>query len=102
MHILGRIFKLYLASFCIVCFFACSDDGSNTTVEEAGTENNSTVNSGSSIAPGDSAGYTRVITENGDTIYVKDTVTVYPDTTLRWIGNSAVLVTEIASLNLDW
>ena len=69
---------------------------------EENIENGGAENSGSSVAPGDSSGYTRVITETGDTIYVKDTVTVYPDTSLRWIGNSAVVITEIASLNLDW
>ncbi len=86
----------------MACFFACSNGGGATKPIEEGSENGDTVNSGSSTAPGDSAGYTRVITETGDTIYVKDTVTVYPDTSLRWIGNSAVVITEIASLNLDW
>lgn len=86
----------------MACFFACSNGGGATKPIEEGSENGDTVNSGSSTAPGDSAGYTRVITEAGDTIYVKDTVTVYPDTTLRWVGNSAVVITEIASLNLDW
>ncbi len=102
MHIYSCIFKLYLAVLCMACFFACSNGGGATKPIEEGSENGDTVNSGSSTAPGDSAGYTRVITEAGDTIYVKDTVTVYPDTTLRWVGNSAVVITEIASLNLDW
>ena len=102
MHIYSCIFKLYLAVLCMACFFACSNGGSATKPVDDGSENGDAVNSGSSTAPGDSAGYTRVITESGDTIYVKDTVTVYPDTTLRWVGNSAVVITEIASLNLDW
>lgn len=102
MHIWRCIFKLYLAVLCMVCFFACSNGGGTSKPVEEGAENGDTLNSGSSTAPGDSAGYTRVITENGDTIYIKDTVTVYPDTSLRWVGNSAVVITEIASLNLDW
>ncbi len=94
MRIWACIFKLMLVVCCTACFFACSSGGSvSRPVEES---------SGSSTAPGDSAGYTRVITESGDTVYVKDTVTVYPDTSLRWVGNSAVIMTEIATLNLDW
>ena len=95
------VLKLYLAILCMACFFACSNGGSAKPVEVdkgSGDSPQDTV----TVAPGDSAGYTRVITESGDTVYVKDTVTVYPDTTLRWVGNSAVLITEIASLNLDW
>ena len=102
MHIWRCIFKLYLAVLCMVCFFACSNGGGASKPAEENIENGGAENSGSSVAPGDSSGYTRVITETGDTIYVKDTVTVYPDTSLRWIGNSAVVITEIASLNLDW
>ena len=98
MHIYSCIFKLYLAVLCMVCFFACSNGGGTTRpVEENGSDADTLT-----TAPADSAGYTRVITESGDTIYVKDTVTVYPDTSLRWVGNSAVVITEIASLNLDW
>ena len=94
MRIWACIFKFMLVVCCTACFFACSSGGSvSRPVEES---------SGSSTAPGDSAGYTRVITESGDTVYVKDTVTVYPDTSLRWVGNSAVIMTEIATLNLDW
>ena len=102
MHIYSCIFKLYLAVLCMVCFFACSNGGGASKPAEENIENGGAENSGSSVAPDDSSGYTRVITETGDTIYVKDTVTVYPDTSLRWIGNSAVVITEIASLNLDW
>ena len=102
MHIYSSIFKLYVAVLCMACFFACSDGSSTSTPVEEGAENNPASSGSSTTAPGDSAGYTRVITESGDTIYVKDTVTVYPDTSLRWVGNSAVIITEIASLNLDW
>lgn len=96
MHINGYIFRLYLTVLCAALLFACSNGGGVAKPVEEGAE------PGASVAPGDSAGYTRMITESGDTVYVKDTVTVFPDTTLRWVGNSAVLITEIASLNLDW
>jgi len=86
----GLALNTFLAALCGALFFACSDDSSTTKVlEEASLEEGG-------------EGYIRVITENGDTVYVKDTVAVYSDTTLRWVGNSAVLITEIASLNLDW
>lgn len=101
MHLWSCIFKLYLAAICVVCFFACSGGSSTSKPVEDGEEELSS-SSGQTEAPGDSAGYTRVITETGDTIYVKDTVTIYPDTTLRWVGNSALVITEIASLNLNW
>jgi len=44
----------------------------------------------------------RVITPGGDTIYKKDTIYVTSDSTLRWVGNSALIITEIAPVNLDW
>lgn len=49
------------------------------------------------------SGKSRVIDPvTGDTIYVEDTVVVYKDTTLRWVGHSALLITEISPLNTDW
>lgn len=42
------------------------------------------------------------ITETGETTYVADTTYVTNDTTLRWVGNSALVITEILPLNLDW
>ena len=38
----------------------------------------------------------------GDTIYKYDTVYVPVDTTLEWKGNSALVITEISPVNLDW
>ena len=101
MRFLACLLKLDVAVLCMACFFACSNGGSAKPVEVDNGSGNSTQDT-LTVAPGDSAGYTRVITETGDTIYVKDTVTIYPDTSLRWVGNSAVRITEIASLNLDW
>ena len=44
----------------------------------------------------------RVVDEKGDTVYVYDTTYVPVDTSRRWIGNSALRITEISPLNLDW
>ena len=38
----------------------------------------------------------------GDTFYRYDTTYVPADTTLRVVGNSALLITEISPMNLDW
>jgi len=42
------------------------------------------------------------IDENGDSVIVYDTVYVSQDTTLHWVGNSALRITEILPVNLDW
>ncbi len=42
------------------------------------------------------------IDENGDSIVVYDTIYVSKDTTLHWVGNSALRITEIVPINLDW
>jgi len=38
----------------------------------------------------------------GDTVYKKDTIYVSSDSTLRWVGNSSLLITEVSPVNLDW
>ena len=42
------------------------------------------------------------ITEKGETTFVAETLYVGLDTTLHWVGNSALLITEIMTVNLDW
>lgn len=42
------------------------------------------------------------ITETGDTIWAVDTIYVPRDTLVRWVGNSALRITEVVSVNLDW
>ena len=37
-----------------------------------------------------------------DTIRVIDTIYLPPDTSIQWVGQSALRITEIAPLNLDW
>jgi hypothetical protein len=44
----------------------------------------------------------RTINEKGDTVYKVDTVYVPADTTLYWVGNSALVITEISPANMDW
>ena len=85
MRIWTCVAKAYFAVFVAACYLACSN-GSGTVAAEEGS---SSSKSGFII---DSL--------TGDTI--RDTVRVYPDTTLRYVGNSALVITEIASLNLDW
>ena len=38
----------------------------------------------------------------GDTVFKYDTIYVPTDTTVHWKGNSALLITEISPVNLDW
>ena len=38
----------------------------------------------------------------GDTVYKYDTLYVPADTTVQWKGNSALVITEISPVNLDW
>ena len=39
---------------------------------------------------------------SGDTVTVYDTSYVPADTTPHWVGNSALIITEISPVNLDW
>ena len=38
----------------------------------------------------------------GDTQYVDRIIYVPADTTVRWVGNSSLVITEISPVNLDW
>ncbi|MCF0221125.1 MAG: CotH kinase family protein [Fibrobacter sp.] len=40
--------------------------------------------------------------ETGEIIYRYDTTYVTADDTLRWVGNSALIITEITPVNLNW
>lgn len=42
------------------------------------------------------------ITEAGDTLWLVDTIYVPRDTLVRWVGNSALRITEVVSINMDW
>lgn len=45
---------------------------------------------------------TTIDTITGDTIKVVDTTYVPADTTVHWVGNSALLITEISPVNMKW
>ena len=38
----------------------------------------------------------------GETVVIYDTVYIPADTTVRWVGNSSLIITEIAPVNLNW
>ena len=38
----------------------------------------------------------------GETITIYDTVFVPADSTVQWVGNSSLIITEVAPVNLDW
>lgn len=40
--------------------------------------------------------------ETGDTLWLVDTIYVPRDTLVRWVGNSALRITEVVSINMDW
>lgn len=40
--------------------------------------------------------------ETGETVIRVDTIVLPKDTTVHWVGNSALLITEISPVNLDW
>lgn len=86
MNFIKRFWAVLTIAMAILMAWACSEDNSPTsTPDEEGDE------------------IIRVIDpETGDTLYVRDTTVVYHDTTLRWVGNSALLITEISPLNADW
>ena len=44
----------------------------------------------------------RTINEKGDTVYRYDTTYVPADSTLYWVGNSSLVITEVSPVNLDW
>ncbi|MCQ2059996.1 MAG: CotH kinase family protein [Fibrobacter sp.] len=60
------------------------------------------VLSGSSSSVADGVKKLVIDPVTGDTSYVDDTTAVYKDTTLRWLGNSDLLITEISPLNMNW
>ena len=104
---------LAVGAFCLG-LSACSDDpsseivtpptsgeSSNTSSSSGGSQGGDNPTSSTETLPGDSV---RTIDEHGDTvtIFVYDTVRTPKDTSLRWVGNSALRITEISPLNLSW
>ena len=96
-----------------LCFglWACSDDGNSESVVPASPGSDNPGSSDSQQSGSDnpaSSGNTTieerhvVDPETGEKITVYDTVYTPADTTLRWVGNSALRITEISPLNLSW
>ena len=57
--------------------------------------------SGSNLSYSSSTEVIRVV-EGNDTVYKTIVVTLPPDTAIRWVGNSALRITEISPLNTDF
>ncbi|MCQ2062601.1 MAG: CotH kinase family protein [Fibrobacter sp.] len=106
--------------FALVVVSGCSSDDSSTSADEqnASVLDDAANNDGNpgdvgdeppviGGSPDDSNGDTFIVThpdvdEKGDTIIVIDTIHRPVDTSLHWVGNSALVITEINALNLDW
>lgn len=106
-----NLLKKYIAvASCasLLGFVACSDDDSAERPENLGPIAGDTIvvvdsitgESSSVVVQQDSVRHIDPIT--GDTIYLVDTVYIPTDTTLKWVGNSALVITEIAPINLNW
>lgn len=106
-----NLIRLFATASLLLGLLAC-DGGTDVLVpgpdSSAGTSNDGKVSSseepakpGSSSSAGDSV---RIVDEHGDTvkIYVYDTIPAPKDTTPHWVGNSALVITEISPLNLSW
>lgn len=88
---------------------ACSDDPSTPSVGPVppGGENPGDapvvidpITGDSSVQQIDTTTHIDPVT--GDTIKKIDTLYIPLDTTMHWVGNSALLITEIAPVNLNW
>lgn len=89
-------------------FVACSDDDSAERPENLGPVAGDTIvvvdsitgESSAVVVQQDSVRHIDPVT--GDTVYLIDSVYIPIDTTLKWVGNSALVITEIAPVNLNW
>lgn len=89
---LFRYFFVELSAIALFFLMACSGDNGSSPSSNDG-------NSGLE-APIDSI---RVIDpETGDTILIFDTTTVQKYQDVHWVGNSALVITEISPYNMDW
>ena len=106
-----KFVRIFAIGSLLLGLFACSDENSvdpivtPTSSAESGTDGKSSGETPdkpeSSSSAGDSV---RIVDEHGDTvkIYVYDTIPAPKDTTVDWVGNSALVITEISPLNLSW
>ena len=96
-----------------LCFglWACSDDGNSESVvpatpgsDDPGSSDSQQSGSDNPASSGNTTIEERHVVdpETGEKITVYDTIYKPADTTLRWVGNSALRITEISPLNLSW
>lgn len=91
---------------------ACSDDTTSSPREKdplpVKVETTTVVDSNGNVVtridtiPGYVDSSKTIDPVTGDTFYKYDTTYEVIDTTLRWVGNSALVITEISPINLDW
>ena len=108
-----QIRTLLAVSSLLLGLWACSSDDNSSEIVVPPTSGSEDPGSSGSQQSGsddpDSLGDSTSIVEHrtvdpktGDTIRVKDTIRVPADTTVKWVGNSALRITEISPLNLTW
>ena len=110
MRFKNHIWNSLLVGMLAFGLYACSDEGSNnnpiTPEDSAGSSGGGKSNAGnqedvsSSSVSGDSV--RTIDPETGDTVYVIVVDPVPKDTIPRWKGNSALVITEVSPVNLDW
>ncbi len=90
---------------------ACSDDSSTPSAPNSGSIVNPVTGDTNTVVidpvTGDTSlqyidTTTHIDPITGDTIKKIDTLLIPLDTTMHWVGNSALLITEIAPVNLNW
>ena len=109
MRFKNHIWRSLLVGMLALGMHACSDEESNpvsTPEESSGSSGGGKSNGGeldvssSSVSGGDSV--RTIDPETGDTVYVIVVDPVVKDTTVHWKGNSALVITEVSPVNLDW
>ena len=110
-----KVWSLLFSGMLVLWLAACTD--SSDSVIDPGTEEGENVKIDSVKVVDPETGDTVVRVDtlersidsvrtidpvSGDTIYMTDTIYVPKDTTLHWVGNSALVITEISPLNLTW
>ncbi|MBO6075952.1 MAG: CotH kinase family protein [Fibrobacter sp.] len=90
----------------------CADDNENGSFNGPSSPDCTALNNCGASVPGSSAGTSvpysssmeiiQIITPENDTIPETTWVQLPPDTTVHWVGQSALRITEIAPLNLDF
>ena len=109
----NNLIRILAIGSLLLGLYACSDGESSSDVvappsssaggSSAGGSSGGDSPDVSSSSLADSVEKVRTIDEHGDTVYIviKDT-TVVQDTTPHWVGNSALVITEILPVNLSW